>query len=212
MKHNEHFTQTTIYLYYSLEFSFHPFVKHSFFMVLIYLIILGVKQEHVMTLLIRHASPVEDSEPISELINICIEEKRTVLNPYTPREERQCLENLQPREAVYVAYNGDVFSGFAGVAPRYAYSNKLSHCGECGTWVMPEYRGMGVGRALWERGILPWCSENGYTYLGAMVMTHNTGSIDFYKKMGSNLVGTHHKTVKWKDQYLDTIEIEQILE
>ena len=166
----------------------------------------------VMDLLIRHASPVEDSQLISELINICIREKRTVLNPYSPREERHYLENLQSREAVFVAYIDDVFAGFAGVAPRYAYSDKMSHCGECGTWVMPEHRGMGVGRALWERGILPWCSENGLTRLGAMVMTHNTGSITFYEKIGFKVVGTHRKVVKWKEEYIDTVEIERILE
>ena len=165
-----------------------------------------------MSLLIRHANPETDSEHISRLIEICINEKRTILNPYSEEEERHYLENLQSREAVFVAILDGFFAGFAGIVPRWPYSDKLSHCGESGTWVMPEYRGMGVGRALWVKGILPWCQSNEFTHLGAMVMAHNVGSIAFYEKMGFNVVGSHHKVVRWGNEYLDTIEIERLLE
>lgn len=164
-----------------------------------------------MSLVIRHASPMTDSKHISELINICIMEKRTVLNKYSPEEERQYLENLQSREAVFVAYIGGSFAGFAGIAPRWSYSIRFRHCGEIGTWVRPEYRGMGVGRTLWEKGILPWCQDNGFTQLGAMVMSHNKGSIEFYKKMGFSVIGHHNKVVNWDDEYLNTVEIERLL-
>ena len=160
---------------------------------------------------IRHASPDEDSQHISDLINTCIKEKRTLLKPYTPEEEKQYHNKLQPREAVFVAYLKETFAGFSGVAPRWTYSEKLAHCGECGTWVMPDYRGMGVGRALWEMGIMPWCQDNRFTHLGAMVMSHNVGSLAFYLKMGFKVVGHHNKVVKWGDEYLDTEEIERIL-
>jgi phosphinothricin acetyltransferase len=164
-----------------------------------------------MNLEIRHASPQADAKNISELIQICINEKRTILNPYSEEEERHYLENLQPREAVFVAIMDGVFAGFAGIAPRWVYSDKLSHCGECGTWVMPNYRGIGVGRALWEEGIFPWCQVNGFSHLGAMVMSHNIGSIRFYEKMGFSIVGRHHKIVYWENEYLDTVEIELLL-
>ena len=165
-----------------------------------------------MNIAIRHADPEEDSQYIAELIRLCIKERRTILNPYTAEEEKQYIETLQPREAVFVAYVEHGFAGFAGIAPRWSYSDKLFHCGECGTWVMPNYRGMGVGRALWEKGILPWCHFNGFTHLGAMVMSQNVGSIAFYEKMGFKVVGHHHKIVKWEDEFLETVEIERILE
>lgn len=76
-----------------------------------------------MNLVIRHADPLKDSRCISELIKTCIEEKRTLLPPYSAEEERQYLENLQPREAVFVAYFDDVLAGFAEVAPRWPYSD-----------------------------------------------------------------------------------------
>lgn len=166
----------------------------------------------MMGVIIRYADPAKDSTSISQLIQTCIGERRTLLPPYSPEEERAYLENLQPREAVFVAYIGDEFAGFAGVAPRWPYSDRLRHCGEPGTWVDPGFRGMGVGRALWEDGVIPWCRANGLTHLGAMVLAHNTGSVAFYEKMGFNVVGEHHKVAKWGDEYLDTVEIERLLE
>ena len=165
----------------------------------------------IMNLVIRHADPLKDSRHISNLIKTCIEEKRTLLPPYSTDEERQYLENLQPRESVFVAYVADAFAGFAGVAPRWPYSDKLMHCGEAGTWVVPKFRGRGIGRSLWKDGILPWCMENGLIHLGAMVLAHNTGSVAFYEKMGFKIIGTHQRVVKWGDKYLDTVEIERVL-
>jgi ribosomal protein S18 acetylase RimI-like enzyme len=77
---------------------------------------------------------------------------------------------------------------------------------------MPEFRGMGVGRRLWEDGIIPWCIENGFSHLGAMVMAHNVGSIGFYEKLGFRVVGYHNSIVRWDDEYLDSVEIERILD
>ena len=77
---------------------------------------------------------------------------------------------------------------------------------------MPEFRGIGVGRALWVDGILPWCKVNGFSHLGAMVLAHNVGSIMFYEKLGFNVVGYHSKIVCWDNEYLDEVEIEQVLE
>ena len=161
-----------------------------------------------MDIQVLHADPGRDSEYISKLINICIVEKRTVLSPYTPEEEKAYIENLGDREAVFVAYVDDRFAGFAGMAPRWDYSDKLLHCGEGGTWVIPEFRGMGVGRALWDQGVFPWCRKVGLSNLGATVMAHNVGSIAFYEKLGFHVNGYHRRMVKWGDEYLDSVEIE----
>lgn len=161
-----------------------------------------------MSIKILHADPERDSEPISKLINICITEKRTVLPPYTPVEEKQYIENMGDREAVFVAYIDDQFAGFARMSPRYPYSDKLLHCGEGGTWVMHEFRGRGVGRALWDIGVFPWCRLVGLSRLGATVMAHNLGSIAFYEKLGFHINGYHRRMVKWGDEYLDSVEIE----
>ena len=161
-----------------------------------------------MGIKILHADPDRDSESISKLINLCIAEKRTVLPPYTPEEEKHYLENMGDREVVFVAFIDDEFAGFAGMAPRYPYSDKLQHCGEGGTWVMPDFRGRGIGKALWVEGVFPWCRQVGLSRLGATVMAHNLGSITFYEKLGFHINGYHRKMVRWNEKYLDSVEIE----
>lgn len=81
---------------------------------------------------IERALPERDTSPIFRLIEICRVERRTVLNGFTP-EERAYLEAMSPREQVFVANMNGEFAGFAGIAPRGSYSERLSHCGEGGT-------------------------------------------------------------------------------
>ncbi|UCH56717.1 MAG: GNAT family N-acetyltransferase, partial [Candidatus Bathyarchaeota archaeon] len=106
---------------------------------------------------------------IYRLINICREERRTILDHYSAEEEKAYLESIGPRQAVFVAFVDGEFAGFAGIAPRWGYSGRLRHCGEIGTWVMPEMRGRGVGSALWREGVQPFCKEKGYRHLGSFV-------------------------------------------
>jgi len=165
-----------------------------------------------MTLNVERAIPDRDAAPISRLINICREERRTVLDAYTPESEREYLESMGSREVVVVAHVDGEFAGFAGVAPRYGYSERLRHCGEGGTWVMPEMRGRGVGSALWRDGILPFCAEAGFRHVGAFVMAHNKGAIAFYESLGFSVCGYHRRLVDWDGELLDAVEIEKWLD
>ena len=165
-----------------------------------------------MTLKVERAVPERDAAHISRLINICRDERRTVLDAYTPESEREYLESVGSREVVYVANVDGEFAGFAGVAPRYGYSERLRHCGEGGTWVLPEMRGRGVGSALWREGILPFCEEAGLRHVGASVMAHNKGAIAFYESLGFNVCGYHRRLVDWDGELLDAVEIEKWLD
>ena len=157
---------------------------------------------------IEHAIPERDAPRIAQLIGICREERKTVLNHFTPEEERAYLESMGPGEAVFVAYKEGEFAGFAGIAPRWGYSDRLRHCGEGGTWVMPEFRGQGIGTALWEEGIFPFCQENGFRHVGAIVMAHNKGAISFYESLGFRVNGSHSRLIDWDGELLDALEIE----
>lgn len=164
-----------------------------------------------MKIEIEHAVPERDALPISELIDVCRSEKRTVLNSFSPEEERAYIEGLGPREAVFVASVDREFAGFAGVAPRWGYSERLRHCAECGTWVVPQMRARGVGSALWRKGVLPFCAEKGFRHVGAFVMAHNRGSIAFYESLGFRVCGYHRRLVEWNGEFLDAVEIEMWL-
>jgi ribosomal protein S18 acetylase RimI-like enzyme len=157
---------------------------------------------------VEHVIPERDAAYIAQLINICREERRTVLNHFTTDDERAYLESMGPREAVFVAYENGEFAGFAGITPRWGYSERLSHCGEGGTWVMPELRGRGVGTALWREGIFPFCQGNGFRHVGASVMAHNKGAISFYESIGFRICGYHRCLIDWDGELLDALEIE----
>jgi GNAT superfamily N-acetyltransferase len=159
-------------------------------------------------MLVEKAIPERDALPISRLIETCIRERRTILNSFTPEEEKEYLESMGPREQVFVAYMDGIFAGFAGIAPRWGYSEKLSHCGEGGTWVTPEMRGRRVGSALWREGIFPFCRENGFRHVGSTVMAHNKEAISFYESLGFRVCGNHINLVEWDGELLDAVEIE----
>jgi len=166
----------------------------------------------VNPLKIKQVNPERDAPSIARLINICREERRTVLNNFTPEEERAYLEGMGLREVVFVAYEDGEFAGFAGIAPRWGYSDRLGHCGEGGTWVMPEFRGRGVGTALWREGIIPFSREVGFRHVGAFVMAHNRGAIGFYESLGFGVCGYHRRLVDWDGELLDAVEIEMWLD
>lgn len=165
-----------------------------------------------MEINVEHADPDRDAAPISRLIGVCRRERRTILNHYSTEEERAYLEGMGPRQAVFVARVRDVFAGFAGIAPRWGYSERLRHCGEGGTWVMPGMRGKGVGTALWREGVFPFCAEKGFRHVGAFVMAHNRGAIAFYESLGFRVCGHHRRLIDWDGEFLDAVEIEMWLE
>lgn len=57
-----------------------------------------------MSVEVDFALPERDLAAISELIEICRRERRTVLNEFSPEEEKAYIEDLGPREAVFVAH------------------------------------------------------------------------------------------------------------
>jgi len=160
---------------------------------------------------VARAVPESDAAPIANLIDICRRERRIVLNNFTPEEERAYLEAMGPREVVFVARVDGEFAGFAGIAPRWEYSEKLKHCGECGTWVMPGMRGRGVGSALWRAGVLPFCREAGFRHVGTFVMAHNVSAIAFYESLVFSVCDRHRRLIDWDGELLDAVEIEMWL-
>ena len=161
---------------------------------------------------VRKANPNMDSQDIARLIEICREERRTILDYYTVEEEKKYLKNLHRRDAVFVArIEGTKFAGFAAIAQRWSYSKRLQHCGEVGTWVMPTYRRRGVGTALWQVGVFSWCRKSEFKHLRFFIMVHNTDSIAFYENLGFRACGYHRRLVNWDGQFLDAIEMEMWL-
>lgn len=89
---------------------------------------------------------------------------------------------------------------------------KISHTGEFGVNVHPEYQGMGVAHNLVER-LLKWAKQNEQiekVYL--QVFATNRNAIKLYKKMGFIEEGRHIKAIKQSDgEYVDIIQMYVLL-
>ena len=70
---------------------------------------------------------------------------------WTVEQEARYLESLSPREAFHVAV--DVAQGIVGFQSLDLWSpllTSMAHVGQVGTFLLPEWRGQGVGRQLWS--------------------------------------------------------------
>ena len=103
---------------------------------------------------------------------------------WTIEEERRYLESLSPREAVHVAV--DARRGIVGLQSLDRWSSLLTsmaHVGQVGTFVLPEWRGRGLGRQLWN-ATAPFAHDAGYRKLVIQVRGSNTAAQSFYRRLG----------------------------
>lgn len=103
---------------------------------------------------------------------------------WTAEEERRYVESLSQREAVHVAV--DASQGIVGLQSLDLWSPLLSsmaHVGQVGTFLLPEWRGRGVGRQLWN-ATASFARDAGYRKLVIQVRGSNTGAQAFYRRLG----------------------------
>ena len=106
------------------------------------------------------------------------------------------------REAPWlVAEKGDTITGYAYAAPhrsRYAYRWTR----EVSAYVHPDYRGNGVGRALYT-ALFELLRRQGYTNTLAGITLPNDASVAFHEKIGFTTVGVYHRVGYKMDRYHD---------
>jgi GNAT superfamily N-acetyltransferase len=65
-------------------------------------------------------------------------------------EERRYLESLSPREAIHIAVDTEDRIVGLQVLDRWSpVLGSMAHVGQIGTFILPAWRGRGVGRLLW---------------------------------------------------------------
>lgn len=75
---------------------------------------------------------------------------------------------------------------------------------------MPEYRGKGIGKALFEK-TLEFARKQGYEKIVIYVRVSNTGAQTFYSRFGFEPKGVLKKQVKINGTYEDEIFMEMFL-
>jgi L-amino acid N-acyltransferase YncA len=107
---------------------------------------------------------------------------------WTADEQRRYIESLSPREAIHVAV--DDATGIVGqqVVDRWSPLASMAHVGQVGTFLLPPWRGRGIGRRLWA-ATTAFAAAAGYRKLVIQVRGSNTDAQAFYRSLGFQACG-----------------------
>ena len=134
---------------------------------------------------IRRAT-VDDASGIAHIMELIVADRAysAIDRAWTAEEQRSYLGALSTREAFHVAIADS--GGIIGCQSLTRYNASLpsmAHVGEVGTWVLPEWRGHGIGRCLFE-ATRRCAAENAYRKLLCQVRASNSGALAFYGRIG----------------------------
>lgn len=159
------------------------------------------------SLKIRRASPTDAAGIAAVLETIAAERIHSAIDrAWTIEEERRYLESLSPREAFHVAV--DAARGIVGFQSLDLWSplfNSMAHVGQVGTFLLPGWRGRGVGRQLWN-ATKPFARNAGYRKLVIQVRASNTAAQAFYRRLGFQELGRLTRQV-----IIDGVEDDEVL-
>lgn len=159
------------------------------------------------SLQIKRASP-DDAGGIVAVLEVIAAERvhSAIERVWTIDQERRYLESLSPRELFHVAV--DAVRGIVGFQSLDLWSPLLSsmtHVGQVGTFLLPEWRGLGVGRQLWK-ATESFARGAGYRKLAIQVRASNTAAQGFYQHLGFHECGRLTRQV-----IVDGVEDDEVL-
>ena len=134
---------------------------------------------------VRRASPADAAGIVGVLEVIAAERIFSAIDQvWTVEQEARYLASLSPREALHVAV--DASAGIIGFQSLDLWSSILSsmaHVGQIGTFLLPAWRGRGIGRYLWS-ATEAFAREAGYRKVAIQVRASNTVAQSFYRRLG----------------------------
>ncbi len=156
---------------------------------------------------VRRAT-ASDASGIVAVLEVIVAERThsAIERAWSVEQEALYIESLSPREALHVAV--DATGGIVGLqsldlwAPLFA---SMAHVGQLGTFLLPQWRGKGVGRQLW-RVTESFARQVGYRKLAIQVRGSNTAAQAFYRRLGFHECGRLTRQV-----IIDGIEDDEIL-
>jgi RimJ/RimL family protein N-acetyltransferase len=131
---------------------------------------------------------------------------------WTAAEERDYLRGLSAREAVHVAAvdSGQII-GVQSLDLWAASLNSMRHVGQVGTFLLPEYRRIGLGAALF-RATAAFARASGYRKFVIQVRGSNTAARAFYSRLGFRACGLLARQVWIDGREDDEVLMELFLE
>jgi ribosomal protein S18 acetylase RimI-like enzyme len=157
--------------------------------------------------IIRRASPT-DAAGIAAVVEVIAAERvhSAIGRPWTIEEETRYLASLSSREAFHVAV--DDAQGIVGFQSLDRWSpllDSMAHVGQIGTFLLPEWRGRGLGQQLWST-TRSFARDAGYRKLVIQVRASNSGAQAFYRRLGFRECGRFARQV-----IIDGVEDDELL-
>ena len=115
--------------------------------------------------------------------------------PWSVEEERRYLDSLSPREAAHVAVmkSGEIV-GFQVLVRWEPTLTSMAHVAQLGTFLLPECRRRGVGKALFDV-TEKFARGAGYSKIVIQVRASNEPAQKFYRRLGFRACGRLTKQV-----------------
>jgi len=161
---------------------------------------------------VRRAVPADASGIVAVLAVIVNERVHSAIERvWSVDEERRYLESLSAREAIHVAVDGaDHIVGLQTLDGWSAQLESMAHVGQVGTFLLPAWRGRGVGRALW-RATAAFARETRYQKLVVQIRSANAAAQSFYRALGFAECGRLSRQVMIDGHADDEILMELLL-
>jgi ribosomal protein S18 acetylase RimI-like enzyme len=127
-----------------------------------------------------------DAAGISHVLQTIARERvySAIERAWTPDEQRSYLVSLSDREAFYVAFapSGDLI-GYQVMDLYSPLLTSMAHVAQLGTYLLPAWRGRGVGRALFGE-TTQFARSAGYRKIVIQVRASNLTAQAFYRSLG----------------------------
>jgi len=158
-------------------------------------------------LTIRRAVPADAADIVGVLSVVVAERVHSAIDrAWTVDEERRFLGSLSPREAIHLAV--DATQGVIGLQILDRWSSDLrsmGHVGQVGTFLLPDWRRLGVGCQLWN-ATLAFARAAGYKKFVIQVRSSNSSAQAYYRRLGFMDCGRLTRQV-----VIDGIEDDEVL-
>ncbi len=156
---------------------------------------------------VRKASPPDAGGIVRVLKAVAAERIHSAIDKvWTVEQETRYLESLSPRETFHVAVDesGEIV-GFQSLDLWSSLLPSMAHVGQAGTFLLPDWRGQGVGRRLWQ-ATEAFAKESGYRKIAIQVRATNAAAQGFYRSLGFNECGRLTRQV-----IVDGVEDDEVL-
>jgi ribosomal protein S18 acetylase RimI-like enzyme len=127
----------------------------------------------------------EDAAAIVAVLKVVAAERvhSAIDEVWSVEDERHFIESLSAREAIHLAVDDAGAVVGLQIIDRWSPLGSMSHVGQLGTFVLPAYRGQGVGQKLWA-ATLSFARSAGYRKLAIQVRASNVVARGFYRGIG----------------------------